>query len=203
MTADSPLTSPAAERNKGPIGELLVRILPERAFVLEIASGTGQHAAHFARLMPGMTWQPSDCDAEGLSSISAWIAAQRLGNVREPLLLDVEDAPWPIEAADAIVCINMIHISPWTATEALIRGARATLRPGGILFIYGPFRRNGRHTSQGNEAFDAQLRMQNRAWGIRDAEDVVALADAAGLELVETHAMPANNTSLVFVRRPL
>jgi SAM-dependent methyltransferase len=200
---DSRLNNPAAERNKGPIGELLQRILAPRAFVLEVASGSGQHVAHFARLMPGTVWQPSDQDPAAFPSIRAWIAAERLANVREPIVLDVEHEPWPVRDVDGIVCINMIHISPWSATAALVRGAGATLRPSGVLYTYGPFRRNGRHTSGGNETFDAQLRMQDSRWGIRDAEDVATLADAAGFDLVGTHDMPANNTSLVFTRRPL
>ena len=171
---------------------------PQVGVVLEISSGTGQHVVHFARSMPGITWQPSERDAGCLQSISAWLASEGLANVRAPLHLDVDDAVWPVSSADAIVCINMIHIAPWRATRALMRGAGVTLRAGGSLYLYGPYRRQGRHTSASNLAFDAQLRATNALWGVRNLEDVTGEANAAGFEAVRTIEMPANNLSVVF-----
>jgi len=193
--------APAAERNREPILAVLARVLPASGTVLEIASGTGQHAIHFAAALPHIVWQPSDADDEARASIAAWTAQSGLANVRAPLALDVRDASWGIEAADAIVCINMIHISPWASAQALIAGAGRLLGPGGVLFLYGPYRRGGAHTAPSNAAFDAQLQGRNPEWGVRDMEDVVALADAAGFAADEPVAMPANNFSLVFRKR--
>jgi SAM-dependent methyltransferase len=199
--------APAAERNRGPILAVLERVLPaaEKAgntgTVLEIASGTGQHAVHFAAAFPQCIWQPSDADEEARASIAAWTAHSGLTNIRAPLALDVREASWGIDAADAIVCINMIHISPWASTQGLIEGARRLLQPGGVLYLYGPYRRGGAHTADSNAAFDRQLRQRNPEWGVRDMEDVVALADAAGFAHDEPVAMPANNFSLVFRKR--
>jgi SAM-dependent methyltransferase len=189
--------APAAERNKGPILEVLRRVLPSSGLALEIASGTGQHVVHFARALPGLRWQPSEIDPWLRRSIAAWIAAERLANVAAPIELDVERLPWPLAAADAVLAINLIHIAPWPATEALTEGARRVLPPGGVLFLYGPFRRRGAHTAPSNERFDAELRAQDPRWGVRDMETVVALAAGAGFALEETVAMPANNCSLV------
>src|SRR5918993_2998870 len=155
------LTAPAAERNKEPILAVLRRVLPERGLVLEIASGTGQHVIHFAGELPHLTWQPSDPDPELRSSIRAWIAQTGLSNVRAPLELDVCRQPWPVDAADAVVCINMIHIAPWAATTALMAGAARLLPTTGVLVLYGPGRREGRHTAPSNEAFDRQLQASN------------------------------------------
>ena len=196
--ADGRLVSPSAQRNRKPITQVLCEILPQVGVVLEISSGTGQHVVHFARSMPGITWQPSERDAGCLQSISAWLASEGLANVRAPLHLDVDDAVWPVSSADAIVCINMIHIAPWRATRALMRGAGVTLRAGGLLYLYGPYRRQGRHTSASNLAFDAQLRATNALWGVRNLEDVTGEANAAGFEAVRTIEMPANNLSVVF-----
>ncbi|MEM5370351.1 DUF938 domain-containing protein [Paraburkholderia azotifigens] len=193
--------APAAERNREPILAVLERVLPATGTVLEIASGTGQHAIHFAAALPQLTWQPSDPGEDARASIAAWTAHSGLANVRAPLALDVRDASWGLDAADAIVCINMIHISPWESARALIGGAGRLLRAGGVLFLYGPYRRGGAHTAPSNAAFDAQLQSRDPAWGVRDMEDVVALADAAGFDLDETVEMPANNFSLVFRKR--
>jgi len=186
-----------AERNKGAILEVLQRVLPRAGLVLEIASGTGQHVVHFARALPGLTWQPSDIDPDFRASIALWTRHEALSNVREPLALDVFRLPWPLAHADAIVCINMLHVAPRAATAALFRGAAAILPAGGIVFLYGPYRRFGRHTAPSNEEFDAQLREQDPEWGLRDLEEVERAARESGIELVETVAMPSNNFSLV------
>jgi len=173
-------------------------VLPSSGLVLEIGSGTGQHVVHFARALPGLTFQPSEVDEERHASIAAWIAQEKLANVRAPIAFDVTRLPWPVRAADAIVCINVIHISPWEATVALMRGAGEILPPGGVLVTYGPYRRDGRHTAPSNEAFDASLKSRDPRWGVRDLEEVAAVARAQGLELEETAIMPANNFTLVF-----
>jgi Protein of unknown function (DUF938) len=195
------LLSPSAERNKGPVAEVLKRVLPDRGLVLEVASGTGQHVVHFAREAPQLTWQPSERDGECLQSIALWLAAEGPANVLAPLRLDVAEQPWPIASAAAVVSLNMIHIAPWDAGMALIRGAAAVLGPGGLLFLYGPFRRGATHTSPSNEAFDRQLRGQNPAWGVRDLEEVAFYAAAYGFGPPETHEMPANNLSVVLRKR--
>ncbi|MGA7486289.1 MAG: DUF938 domain-containing protein [Xanthobacteraceae bacterium] len=199
--ADGRLISPSAERNKGPIAEVLERVLPADGVVLEVASGTGQHVVHFARAMPHLTWQPSERDEASLRSIAQWVAAEALPNIRAPLRLDVADRPWPVGPAVAVASINMIHIAPWSAAEALVRGASAVVGPGGILFLYGPYRRSGRHTSPSNAAFDRQLRSQDPHWGVRDLEDVARCAQAHGFGAPEIHEMPANNLSVVLRRR--
>jgi SAM-dependent methyltransferase len=193
--------APSAERNREPILAVLERVLPATGTVLEIASGTGQHAIHFAAALPHLVWQPSDLDDEARASIAAWTAHSGLANVRPPLALDVRDASWGIESAAAIVCINMIHISPWASALALIGGAGRLLGPGGVLFLYGPYRRGGVHTAPTNAAFDEQLQRRNPAWGVRNMEDVMALADAAGFDAEDPVEMPANNFSLVFRKR--
>ena len=188
----------AADRNKGPILDVLEEILPERGLVLEIASGAGRHVAYFAAALAGPVWQPSEPDADLRRMISAAVAG--MPNVREPLDLDVLRQPWPISAADAIVNINMIHVTPWEATEALMSGAAEVLADGGVLYMYGPYRRYGGHTAPSNAAFDERLRMHDVRWGLRDMEDVERLAGEAGLILERRVAMPANNFSLVFRR---
>ena len=187
-----------AERNKAAILEVLQRVLPRAGLVLEIASGTGQHVVHFAAALPALIWQPSDADPEFRASVALWIRHEGLSNVREPLALDVRELPWPAARADAVVCINMIHVAPWAATAALFRGAAPILPAGGIVYLSGPYRRFGRHTAPSNEEFDAQLRAQDPEWGLRDVEDVERAARAEGIELAETIAMPSNNFSLVF-----
>ena len=190
--------APAAERNQGPILAVLRRALPPAGLVLEIASGTGQHVAHFAAALPELDWQPSEADPAFHDSIRAWTAAAALTNVRPPLAFDVRQ-PWPVTHADAVLCINMIHIAPWAATQALLDGAAGVLSPGGVLFLYGPFRRSGRHTAPNNAAFDAQLRGADPDWGVRDLEAVAALAE--GFDMKEVVEMPANNLSVVFGKR--
>jgi SAM-dependent methyltransferase len=193
--------APSAERNREPILAVLREVLPSSGLVLEIASGTGQHVIHFAAALPQLDWQPSDPNADARASVAAWTAAGGLANVRVPLELDVERTPWAIDAAQAVLCINMVHISPWTATQALFDGASRLLGGGGVLYLYGPYRRHGAHTSPGNEAFDQQLRSRNPAWGVRDMETVVALGEEHGFACGEPVAMPANNFSLVFTKR--
>jgi hypothetical protein len=195
------LVSPASDRNKAPILEVLKRVLPKSGFVLEIAAGSGQHSVHFSRALPMLTWQPSDADANARESIAAWTAGEELPNLMPPIELDVRVQPWPLARADAIVCINMIHISRWAATMALMRGAGAILPEGGVVYLYGPYRVDGRHTAPGNEAFDASLRAQNAEWGVRDLAEVAKVANARGLDLVETVEMPANNLSVIFRKR--
>lgn len=189
-------TAPAAERNKGPILDVLRRVLPERGLVLEIASGTGQHVGHFAQALPGLEWQPTETEDSALASIASWV--EGLANVRSPLVLNVHQSLWPVARADAIVCINMIHISPWQATLDLMAGAARTLGPSGILFLYGPYRRFGGHTAPSNSAFDADLRARDGARGVRDMEAVEVVARGHGFTLNEAVAMPANNFSVVF-----
>ena len=191
----------AAERNKDPILAVLMRVLPKQGVVLEIASGTGQHVIHFAKALPGLTWQPSDSDAELRDSIALRAREEQLANVNPPIDLDVTRLPWPLRAADAVVCINMIHVAPWSATGALFEGAKALLPARHVLFLYGPYRRFGDHTSASNAKFDSDLRAQNPEWGLRDMEAVSDVAGRAGFVLAEIVDMPANNFSLVFERR--
>lgn len=204
MTANILRLSPAAERNKRPILDLLRQLLPEQAQVLEIASGTGQHAAWFAAQMPGWRWQPTDFQADALPSIRAWAADAAAGHVLPPLQLDVMAADWPLEGAafDAIYCANMLHIAPWPTCAALMQGAARHLVPHGVLITYGPYLEDDVSTSPGNLSFDDSLRRENPAWGIRRREDVAKEAQHAGLVLRERHTMPANNLLLVWGREP-
>jgi len=181
---------------------VLERVLPARGLVLEIASGTGEHAAAFAAALPSLAFQPSDSDPEALTSIEAWRGHSGLANLRAALTLDVHAWPWPVPAApDAILCINMIHIAPWSACLALCDGAAAALAPGAPLVLYGPYREGGAHTAPSNASFDASLRERDPRWGVRDLEAVAAEAAARGLDLEEVVAMPANNRTLVLRRR--
>ena len=175
------LHAPATLRNRDPILAVLRRILPARGRVLEIASGSGEHAVHFSRNLPGLDWLPSDPDEEALRSIRAHRAAARLPNLAEPVLLDAQAASWPVTAADAVVAINMIHIAPPAATGGLAAGAGRVLAPGGLLFLYGPFVEADRETAPGNRAFDADLRARNPEWGLHDLAWVAAAAAAGGL----------------------
>jgi hypothetical protein len=193
--------APATERNRGPILELLRRVLPPAGTVLEIASGTGEHAAFFGRHLPHLIWQPTDLDAAARASIVAWAADAGVTNVAAPLALDASQPNWPIDRADAVIAVNMVHISPWIATVGLLSGGARVLPTGAPLVLYGPYKRGGHHTAPSNEAFDQNLRRQNPAWGVRDLETVVETADAAGLTLAEIAPMPANNLGLVFRRR--
>jgi SAM-dependent methyltransferase len=195
---EQPLTAPAAERNKEPILAVLRRVLPESGVVLEIASGTGQHVVHFGAALPDLIWQPSDPRPEMRASIEAWIAETGLPNVRSPLAIDVRADEWPVERADAVICINMVHIAPWSATSGLMRGAARLLRGKGVLILYGPYRRFGAHTAPSNEAFDVQLRASNPEWGVRDVEAVSQAAEDNQFALDEIVEMPANNLTLVF-----
>ncbi len=192
--------SAAAERNRAAILAVLERLLPPRGVALEIASGTGQHAAHFAAALPGWQWQPSDLDAGALASIDAWCAD--LANVRPALALDVVRTPWPgvPDRVDLILCANMLHISPWPTCAALMQGAARHLARAGLLVVYGPFVIDGTPTAPSNVAFDADLRARDPEWGLRRLGDVVGEAEAAGLRLREREAMPANNQLLVFAR---
>jgi SAM-dependent methyltransferase len=191
---------PAPERNKQPILDVLRRVLPERCSVLEISSGSGQHAAFFAAEQPSWTWQPSDLDPENLASIAAWVSEAQRPNLRAPLRIDVLDADWGLGTVDAMFCANMIHIAPWACCAGLLTGAARHLQPGGKLVIYGPFSLGGVHTAESNAAFDASLKARNPSWGVRDADDVIALAAQHGLRFIERVPMPANNQSLVFER---
>jgi SAM-dependent methyltransferase len=194
------LDSPAAERNKQPILDAIRPRLPAAGTVLEIASGTGQHIVHFARAVPAITWQPTEADEQLLATVTRRVRAAALANLCTPLRLDVLGSEWPVQTADAIVCINMIHIAPWAATEALILGAARVLARGAPLFLYGPYRRDGRHTAPSNEAFDRSLRTRNPDWGVRDLDDVARRANLHGFELAEVVEMPANNLTVVFAR---
>ncbi len=201
-------SSPASERNRQPILEVLLRLLPPQGRALEIASGTGQHVAHFAQHLPGWQWQPSDVGGDGFESIAAWSAEAGALNVAPPVLLDVMAAEWPSAAAhpqpvygrnfDLIYCANMLHIAPWATCAALMQGAARHLSTQGVLVTYGPYLEREVPTSPGNLAFDRSLRARDPAWGIRALEDVVAQARLAGLELKERIEMPVNNLMLVF-----
>lgn len=198
VSTDDRLVSPSAERNKAPIADILKSVLPSHGTVLEISSGTGQRVLHFAREMPDLLWQPSERDAPSLQSIERWMAAEALPNILAPLRIDVTELPWPAGNAAAIVCLNLIHIAPWSAAEGLIQGAESILGQGGILFLYGPFRQSGVPTSLSNETFDEQLRSRNLEWGLRNVKDVARYAMLHGFGPPEIHEMPANNLSLVF-----
>lgn len=190
--------APATLRNREPIAAVLAEELPARGLVLEVASGSGEHAAYFADRFPALTWQPSDPDGDSLASIADWCAG--LANVLPPLALDAAEADWPVAAADAILCVNMVHISPWEATLGLMRGAGRLLAKGAPLILYGPYRQRDLPTAESNEAFDVSLKSRNPAWGLRHVEDVSAAAAEYGLLLERIVAMPANNLSLVFRR---
>jgi SAM-dependent methyltransferase len=202
MSADARRFAPAVARNKAAITEALARHLPAPGLVLEIASGSGEHALHFAAHFPGLRFQPTDPDAAALASIAAWREEAQLANLLPPLMLDVMADTWPVQRADAVVCINMIHIAPWEATAALMRGAARILSPHGMLFLYGPFKQAGEHTAPSNAEFDASLRAQDARWGVRDLEAVACAASAAGFAAPVIESMPANNLSVIFRRLP-
>ena len=194
-------SSPAVARNRDAILAVLATALPSSGLVLEVASGSGEHALHFARALPALDWQPSDPSAEARRSIAAWIAADPLRNIRAPLDLDAESGLDGITEADAMLCINMVHISPWAATEGLLHGARRMLRPGAPLCLYGPFRQANRPLAASNLAFDTDLKQRDSRWGLRQVEDVDACAQAERLVLDRSMEMPANNLMLIFRRR--
>lgn len=201
MSDDARQHAPSAARNREPIWTVLQRHLPQQGLVLEVASGSGEHTVHFARAAgPQIVFQPSDPDAQARASIDAWVEKSGLPNIRPALALDAAADVWPIAHADVVVCINMIHISPWSSTVGLVRGAARVLPPGGLLFLYGPYRREGRHTAPSNEAFDGDLRARNAQWGVRDLEAVADLATESGFAPPAVEQMPANNLSLLFRR---
>jgi SAM-dependent methyltransferase len=194
-------TAPAAARNREPILRVLRDWLPPSALVLEIGSGTGEHAVWFCRALQALTWQPTDQDPEALKSIAAWRETAGLANLLPPLPLDASAETWPVAQADVVVAINIVHIAPWTTAQGLIAGAARVLASGGLLFLYGPFRERGVHTAASNATFDADLRARNPSWGVRDLEEITVLAGGHGFEAPKKIAMPANNLSVVFRRR--
>ena len=202
MSEPSPPASglhfPATQRNREPILAVLSRVLPAAGVVLEVASGSGEHATYFAPRLPGIVWQPSDRDPTLLASIAAHAAASGVANIRPPLALDIEDETWPVARADAVVAINLIHIAPWKTGLALLRGAAAVLSANGPLYLYGPFMRGGRHTAPSNDSFDRSLRRQDPSWGVRDLDAVAKAAEFHGFMLDDAIEMPANNLSVVF-----
>ena len=203
MTGDERRSAPHVARNADAIADVLSGILPDHGTVLEIASGSGEHALHFARAFPHLIWQPSDPDPAALASISAWRAAEGVPNLLAPLRLDASEAEWPLAQADAILCINMVHISPWAATQGLMRGAGRLLADGAPLILYGPYRRGDVPTAPSNEAFDESLKSRDPQWGLRQLEEVQAEAEAHGLAFERLYEMPANNITAVFRRSPI
>lgn len=200
-TPDARLFAPATQRNRDAILDVLRRVLPASGRVLEIASGSGEHVVHFAQALPGLTFLPSDPSSQALDSIAAWTRNSQTPNVLPPVLLDAMSDDWPVEACDAILCINMVHIAPIAAAQGLFRQAGRLLAPGAPLYLYGPYRRPGQSLEPSNAAFDASLRQRNPEWGLRDLGEIGAMADAAGFAEPETVEMPANNLSLVFRKR--
>ncbi|MBW4555278.1 MAG: DUF938 domain-containing protein [Trichormus sp. ATA11-4-KO1] len=197
--------APATQRNREPILEVLLQVLPKNGTILEVASGTGEHAVFFAPRLSPLQWLPSDQNPQLRASIIAWAEQCPSDNLYPPLELDASTPVWPVEEDAslyspivAIVNINMIHISPWSACLGLMAGAGRILPPGGILYLYGPFKQNGEHTAPSNIAFDQSSRAKNPEWGVRNLEDVVAAASAQNLKLKATYQMPANNLSVVF-----
>jgi SAM-dependent methyltransferase len=201
MNNDARQYAPSAARNRDPIWEVLRPHLPAHGLVLEVASGSGEHTVHFARASGSqLVYQPSDPDPLARASIDAWTAAKGLANIRPAIALDAAVDVWPIERADVVVCINMIHISPWSSAVGLLRGAGRVVPAGGLLFLYGPYRREGRHTAPSNKAFDEDLRRHNPEWGVRELEAVADLASGAGFGPPSIAKMPANNLSVLFRR---
>ena len=190
--------APATLRNRDAIVAVLREILPPTGLALEIASGSGEHALHFAAAFPGLDWQPTDPDSAALRSIAAWRADAGHANLRAPLMLDAAADAWPVAHADALLCINMIHISPWEATEGLVAGAARTLSRGAPFYLYGPFLQADAPTAPSNLAFDASLKARDPRWGLRSVEQVTALGRAHGFAPERIVAMPANNLSLVY-----
>jgi hypothetical protein len=203
VTTDGRGHAPATERNREPILDVLRGVLPERGWVLELASGTGEHCCYFAKHFPELTFQPSDPDASSRESIAAWSEHEGRTNVRPPLDIRADAHDWGIDPADppdGILNINMVHISPWSACEGLMRGAGRLLAQGAPLYLYGPYKREGRHTARSNDAFDQSLRGRSSRWGVRDLEDVVECAERNSLRLDCVVPMPANNFSVVLRR---
>ena len=200
MPNDRRMFSPSTERNRGHILPVLQRILPDAASVLEVGSGTGEHAVYFCAHMPWLHWQPTEGDPAAIDSITAWISHSGLPNIETPLELELNSETWPVRHADAVVAINVLHYSPWSSTAALFRGAARVLPKGGIVYCYGPYRRNGAHTAPSNAAFDEWLHDVDPGFGVRDLEAVEAEAREHGFRLDEVIEMPANNFSLIFRR---
>jgi len=190
-------SAPAALRNREPIADILRKWLPDRGLVLEIASGTGEHAVHFAQAFPNLEWQPSDVHPDALASITAWRDAAALPNLRAPVAIDATEPDWPITKADALLSINMVHISPWPAALGLLDGAGRLLASGAPLILYGPWLKNDMETAPTNLAFDADLQRRDPRWGLRRVEDFAAAASQRGLGLLEISVMPANNLMLL------
>ncbi len=206
--------APATQRNQGPILQVLLQVLPPRGTILEVSSGTGEHAIFLAPRLRPRKWIPSDPDPDARASIAAWRKHCPTDNLYPPIALDARDPVWAVEQDElpealqdidfkhdpivAIVNINMIHIAPWSACLGLMSRARQILPPGGILYLYGPFKQGGKHTAPSNAAFDERLQAQNPEWGVRDLDEVVAVAQAQSLSLVKTYVMPANNLSVIF-----
>jgi hypothetical protein len=198
--SDARRSAPAALRNRDPIAAVLRDWLPPAGLVLEIASGTGEHAVHFAQAFPELQWQPSDADEQALGSIVSWRAAAQLPNLRSPVAIDAAASVWPVERADAVLSINMVHISPWGAALGLIANSARILPAGAPLILYGPWLMKGVPTAASNLAFDADLQRRDPQWGLRRVEDFADAAAPAGLQLQETRTMPANNITLLFTR---
>lgn len=194
--------APAAERNKEPILTVLREYLQEPKFVVTIAEGSGQHVVHFARHLPQITFQPTDVEPQALESIASYVAEAQCPNIRPPLHLDALAASWLVDQADLVLCINMIHISSWAATEGLFRGAARILSDHAHLITYGPYRFSGEFTAPSNQEFDASLRARNSAWGVRDVDDLKKLGSSVGMTLERTVVMPANNHCLIFTQQP-
>jgi hypothetical protein len=195
---DDRRSAPAAQRNREPIAEVLREWLPETGLVLEIASGTGEHAAFFARSFPDLQWQPSDVDPCALGSIRAWRSHAGLANLREPVVLDASAADWAIDSADAVLSINMVHISPWTSALGLLNGAARLLGEGSPLILYGPWLSDSIETVESNRQFDSDLKQRNPEWGLRNAQKFAGEARKRGFSLTEARQMPANNLMLLF-----
>jgi hypothetical protein len=200
--ANARRSAPAALRNREPIAAVLREWLPPSGFVLEVASGTGEHAIHFAGQFPNLEWQPSDPDPRALASIGAWSEASGLANVRPPLELDASAPDWPIECADAVLCTNMVHISPWRAALGLLDGSAKVLPPRGALILYGPWLQADVPTATSNLQFDEDLKARDPAWGLRSVETFAAEATRRGFVLEEVRPMPANNLMLLFRLAP-
>jgi hypothetical protein len=201
MANDARLIAPATARNREPIASILRRHLPQSGLVLEIASGSGEHVVYFAATQSAdLRFQPSDPDAGARASVDAWVESSGVANVLPAIALDAAAEGWPLQRAHVVICINMIHIAPWDAAIGLMRGAAEILPVGGVLYLYGPFRRNGCHTAASNETFDRTLRYQDPSWGVRDLEEVVKLALLHGFSQPIVEEMPANNLSVIFSR---
>jgi len=200
LMIDTRQYAPATLRNRDFILGVLRDVLPTKGVILEIASGSGEHVVHFARHFPNLVFQPSDREPDALQSVAAWVKATRVTNVRAPAALDASQTPWPIASADGIICINMIHISPWEATLGLVRGAATILPSTAPFYLYGPFNREGFATTPSNQAFDRTLRDRNPTWGLRKLEAVAAIAQSVGFSAPTITEMPANNLSVVFHR---